>query len=833
MSISSPMRLLKYFIILFILVSATAIFSQQRTTYKILGLAVDGNKSSDANTIIVSTGLKIGDEIQVPGDKTINAIKNLWALNIFSDVQIVIDKQLNDGVFLLIKVKEYPRLERVVIEGNDEIDTDDIEKKITFLRGSILKPQEVAKLIQRINGLYEEEGYFNTEINTGYYNYFSADTIGENIYVRWRNINDLADEYEVEYGANEFRSSNLINKIKDRLLLKLQIKEGEEVKVREITFNGNQAFDDGDLKSEMDETSETKWWKFWGGAKFNPKKYEEDKELIVKFYKKNGYRDAEILSDSLIYSADKKDLKIVMDVYEGPQYKVRNITWEGNTVYPAYVLDERLDFAKGDIYDLEKFEQNLRGNEKQTDVSALYLDNGYLTFNLQTKETKVGEDSIDVAIRVEERNQFKIGRVDIFGNDKTKEKVIRRELYTIPGDYFNRGLLFRSVQNLANLQYFSVEKLYGPEGITTKLSSDSTVDVGFNVEEKSSDYLNASVGYSGSFGFSGSVGVTLTNFSMAEPFRLGGGQVLSFNWQFGVGSLYRTFTLGFTEPWMFNTPTSVGVEVFDTRQQYVYDLRQSGGTLRVGRRLKWPDDFFYIQGRFKYQYNNVIEGQNYYKEGVSNQFSVGALLSRKNIDNPIFPSTGSSLQLDVELTGGPILPGDVDYLKIGFTAEWYRRLFNSNRIALYTIADVGYLDEIEVGTNIQPFEYYYMGGNGLIIATTSLRGYDDRTVGPKNPSTGQVIGGRVMAKFGAELRFAVTLEPIPLYLLAFAEAGNVFENFQKTDIFDLRRSVGFGARILINPIGLIGFDLGYGFDRKITDGEDPSWLFHFQFGRGF
>jgi len=833
MFISSPMRLLKYFLILFILVSATAIFSQQRTTYKILGLAVEGNKSSDANTIIVSTGLKIGDEVQVPGDKTINAIKNLWALNIFSDVQIVVDKQLSDGVFLLIKVKEYSRLERVVIEGNDEVDTDDIEKKITFLRGSILKPQEVAKLIQRINGLYEEEGYFNTEINTRYYNYFSADTIDEKIYVRWRNTVDLADEYEVEYAASEFRSSNLINKIKDRLLLKLQIKEGEEVKVREITFNNNKAFDDGDLKSEMDETSETKWWKFWGGGKFNPKKYKEDKELIVKFYKKNGYRDAEILSDSLIYSEDKKDLKIVMDVYEGPQYKLRNIKWEGNTVYPSFVLDERLDFAPGDVYDLEKFEQNLRGNEKQSDVSALYLDNGYLTFNLQTKETKVGEDSIDVAIRVEERNQFKIGRVDIFGNDKTKEKVIRRELYTIPGDYFNRGLLFRSVQNLANLQYFSVEKLYGPEGINTKLSSDSTVDVGFNVEEKSSDYLNASVGYSGSFGFSGSVGVTLTNFSMAEPFRLGGGQVLSFNWQFGVGSLYRTFTLGFTEPWMFNTPTSVGVEVFDTRQQYVYDLRQSGGTVRVGRRLKWPDDFFYIQGRFKYQYNNVIEGQNYYKEGVSNQFSVGALLSRKNIDNPIFPSTGSSLQLDVELTGGALLPGDVDYLKIGFTAEWYRRLFNSNRIALYTIADVGYLDEIVLGTNIQPFEYFYMGGNGLIIATTSLRGYDDRTVGPKNPSTGQVVGGRVMAKFGAELRLAVTLEPIPLYLLAFAEAGNVFENFQKTDIFDLRRSVGFGARLLINPIGLIGFDIGYGFDRKITDGEDPAWLFHFQFGRGF
>ncbi len=637
MFISSLMRLPKYFLVFLILILSTAIFPQQRTTYKILGMSVDGNKSSDANTIIVSTGLKVGDEIQVPGDKTINAIKNLWALNIFSDVQILIDKQLSDGVFLLIKVKEYPRLEKVVIEGNDEIDTDDIEKKISFLRGSILKPQEVAKLIQKINGLYEEEGYYNTEITVKYFNYFTADTLDGEIFVRWRNTTDLAEEYEVEYSETEAKSSNLINKIKERLLLKIEIKDGDEVSIREIAFSNNNAFDDDDLKGAMDETSEAVWWKFWGGGKFDPKNYEKDKELIINYYKKNGYRDAEILSDSLIYSDDKKDLQILMDVYEGPQYKIRNIRWEGNTVYPSFALNERLDFAPGDVYDLEKFEQNLRGNERQDDVSALYLDNGYLTFNLQTKETKIGEDSVDITVRVEERNQFKIGRVDIYGNDKTKEKVVRRELYTIPGDFFNRGLLFRSVQNLANLQYFSAEQLYGPEGITTKLSSDSTVDVGFKVEEKSSDYLNASVGYSGSFGFSGAVGVTLTNFSIAEPFRLGGGQVLSFNWQFGVGSLYRTFTLGFTEPWMFDTPTSVGAELFDTRQQYVYDLRQSGATIRVGRRLKWPDDFFYIQGRFKYQYNNVIEGQNYYTEGVSNQFSVGALISRRNIDNPVFP----------------------------------------------------------------------------------------------------------------------------------------------------------------------------------------------------
>lgn len=801
-------------------------------TYKILGLRVEGNKTSDANAIIAASGLKINDEIQVPGDRTINAIKNLWALNIFSDIQISIDKEISDGVFLVIKVEEYPRLEKFLIEGNDEISTSDIEQKISFLRGTVIKPQDVVKLMNNILKLYETEGHYNADLKYSYYNFFSADTTKDEIKTRWRNQKDFADEIEQIYEKSDIQYSDLISKIKDRIIVRLQISEGDVVKVREIEFIGNEVFNDDDLRSEFSELSIAKWWKFWSSGKFDREKYKKDKESIIKFYKKNGYKDASILSDSLIFFNDKKDLKIQITVYEGTQYKIRNIKWIGNTVYPDEVLSERLDFKTGDIFDIDKFEKNLRGSEKQTDVSALYLDNGYLTFNLQVKEIKVFPDSIDVEIRMEERNQFTIGRVDIEGNDKTKDKVIRRELFTIPGDYFNRGLLLRSIQNLANLQYFSVEKLYGPDGIGTKLASDSTVDITIRVEEKSSDYLNASVGYSGAFGFSGAVGVTLTNFSITEPFQLGGGQILSFNWQFGVGSLYRTFTLGFTEPWLFDTPTSIGAEVFDTRQQYIYDLRQTGATVRLGRRLKWPDDFFYVQGRVKYQYNNVIEGQGFYAEGLTNQYTLGGLISRKNIDNPIFPSSGSNFQIDAEISGGPFLPGDVDYLKLGITTEWYRRLFNSNRVTLYTMADFGYIDEIVKGTNIQPFEFYYMGGNGLIIATTSLRGYDDRTVGPRN-ADGRVIGGRVMSKFATELRFAVSIEPIPLYVLAFAEAGNVFESFTKTDIFDLRRSVGFGARLLINPIGLIGFDLGYGFDRKITNGQEPAWLFHFQFGKGF
>jgi len=827
-------KMFKNIILLVILFSSFSFSQTARTSFKILGITVEGNKSADASTIIANSGLKVNDEIQVPGDQTLNAIKQLWSLNIFSDVQVLIDKQIQTGVFLKIVVKENSRFEKLVIEGNDDLSTSDIENKAGFIRGQIIRPVDIARLRQKLLKNYATDGYLNADIKALVYRYFTADTTKKGINVIWRNEKDLADEYNVEYQFSDITYSNLIEKIKDRVLLKLKINENSKITVREIHFIGNTAFSESDLKGAMNDIEESHWWKFWSGAKFDKEKFDKDKKAIQDFYLKSGYRDAGVISDSLVYYNDNKDQKIYITVYEGPQYKIRNIIWQGNTVFPSEALTERLDFKKGEIYDYEKFERNLRQNEKQSDISSMYLDNGYLTFNLKTTEQKVDPDSIDIIIRMEEKNQFRIGKVDISGNDKTMDKVIRRELYTVPGDFFNRALLFRSVQQLANLQFFNVEKLYGPQGIDYNLENDSTVNVAFHVEEKSSDYLNASVGYSGSFGFSGSVGVTLTNFSMSDPFSLGGGQVLSFNWQFGVGNIYRTFTLGFTEPWMYDTPTLAGVELFDTRQQYIYDLSQAGATLKLGRRLKWPDDYFYIQGLFRYQYNDVLNGGGVYPVGISHQFTLGATISRRDIDNPTFPSKGSNVSLDAELSGGPFLPGDVNYLKLGFKVEWYKRLFNSNRVALYTVSNMGYLQELDKAseTKINPFEYFFMGGNGLVIATEPLRGYDDRTIGPKT-ADGTVFGGRVMTRYTAELRVSVAQDPIPLYLLAFAEAGNVFEKFANTDIFSLKKSVGIGARIMINPIGLIGFDLGYGFDRKSVDGKDPAWLFHFQFGKGF
>jgi outer membrane protein insertion porin family len=706
-------------------------------------------------------------------------------------VDIAIDRRMGDGVYLLITVKEFPRFDKLVIEGNDELDNDDINKAITLIRGQVLSPHELKKIERDVLKLYEKEGYMLAQVTV---------TAAPS---------DSASVRQTVY---------------------MDIVEGSEVQVESIMFEGSEAFEAGRLRGAMEEISERRWWKFWASNKFDRKKYDEDKDKIIAFYRKHGYRDAQILSDSTWYGPDKETMYILMRVHEGPQYHIRNITWEGNTVYPDWVLNERLQILPGEVYNSERFEQNLRGNEEQTDVAALYLDNGYLRFNLDPKETRVGEDSIDIAINVYEMNQFKIGHVSIKGNTKTQEKVIRRELYSRPGDYFSRSAIVRSIRQLAQLNYFNPEKIK-PD---YQLTDDKSVDLTFEVEEKSSDNINASVGYSGYYGVTGALGFTINNFSIREPFSGGAGQVLNFEWMFGEGSRYRTFTLGFTEPWLFDTPTLLGVTLFDSRQIYTFDYERTGGSVRVGRRFKWPDDYFRGDWMIDGQVNNVRDGLGIYREGKSTQVSLTQVISRNSIDNPIFPTSGSSVSFSVQMSGGPLLPGNLNFHKWLFSSEWYLPLFGSQKLALYLSSTYGYIGSFSSDDYVQPVDLFFMGGTGLgYISTTPLRGYEDQSVGPRNENS-DIVGGRAMAKQTLELRYAVSINPIPIYLVSFLEGGNVYESLARADFFDLKRSAGVGARITINPIGMIGFDYGYGFDDVYPrDGKPDGWKFHFVFGRGF
>jgi outer membrane protein insertion porin family len=523
-------------------------------------------------------------------------------------------------------------------------------------------------------------------------------------------------------------------------------------------------------------------------------------------------------------------MTLVIRIAEGPLYHIRSVRWEGNTIYPADMLSLRLGILPGEVYNAEKLEQNLRGNEAQTDVASLYLDNGYLMFNLEPREVRTDGDSIDLVVTVYERNQFTIGHVAIAGNSKTQDKVIRRELYTRPGDTFSRAAIVRSARQISVLNYFNPEKIR-PD---YRLVDDRTVDLIYEVEEKSSDNINASIGYSGAFGVTGALGFTINNFSLADPLAGGAGQILNFEWQFGATTNYRTFSLGFTEPWLWGTPTLFGVSLFDTRQAYTFDLKQTGGSVRIGRRFRWPDDYFRGDWILNAQVNDVTDGRGIYTEGTSSQVSLTQIISRNSVDNPVFPVSGSNVSLSLEMSGGPLLPGTIDFLKWQFQTEWYLPLAPGNRLALYLNSQFGYLEKLYQDTQLPPIELFFMGGTGLgYISTTALRGYEEQVVGPRN-AAGNETGGRALAKQTMELRLALAINPIPIYILGFVEGGNVYESITRANFFDLKRSAGFGARLQIQPIGLIGFDYGFGFDDvSPADGAPDGWRFHFVFGRGF
>lgn len=765
--------------------------AQQRPeVYKILGISVEGQRSADPAAIIANTGLKVGDELTIPGDQTRTAIDRLHGLRLFDDVQIFIENRTQEGVYLLIRVTENSRLDRIEINGNDELSEDDIMKKVNLVKGQIVTHQDLSTIARVLKQKYDEDGYLNAKVAPKLVPV--EDTTGK------------------------------------RVVLQIEVDEGPKVKVDAIRFIGNKHFDDDDLKGAMKETSERKWWAFWATNKFDRKKYKEDKQLVLGFYRKNGFRDAEIVADSLHYDESKKYLSIDLYMFEGPQYRIRNLVWEGNTVYPSEILSARLGFQKGDIYDREKFERNLFRNEEESDVSSLYQDNGYLVFQVEPEETRVAGDSLDITFHVRERNQFRIGRVQIAGNSKTYEKVIRRELFTRPGDYFSRQAIIRSARQLSQLNYFNPEKIKPDYHI----ADDKTVDLEYSVEEKSSDTFNMSVGYSGAFGFNGALGLTFNNFSLSDPLRGGAGQVMTFDWQFGEGNRYRTFSIGFQEPWMFDTPTLFGVSLFDTRQIYIYDLQLTGGSIRVGRRFKWPDYLFRGDWTIRFQRNDVRYGGGYYNEGVTTQVGLTQVISRNSTDSPIFPTRGSNFSLLTEISGGPFLPGNARFHKHVFNADWFVPLFGGSKLTLMANSSFGFIFGFEKNALVPLQDYFYMGGTGLgQFSTTPLRGYEDRSVGPK--ANGSFIGGKSMIKHSVELRFALSINPIPIYTLAFAEAGNVWLDNSVQDPLDLRRSAGVGVRLLINPIGLVGFDYGYGFDAPTPGGSPSGWKFHFQFGRGF
>jgi outer membrane protein insertion porin family len=799
------MRLWIFTALLLITVSSGA-FAQTpppEHEYTILGLTVVGNRTGDAQTIISQSGLYKGEHFPLPSDAVRAAVQQLWNMGLFSNVDIVVDKEVQQsdgttGLFLSIHVAELPHIGKVTVSGNKEIKTGEIEKTLSLRQGDFARPWELAAAQKRVKDLYEKQGY-----------HFATVTI--------------------QPASSDSSNSDLT----------VAINEGREMIVRHIEFEGNTNVASGDLRGAMDDTKEKKWWKIFSSSTFDAKKYEDDKKKIVDYYHSHGYRDANILSDS-IWASGEEDLNILIHIYEGPQYHVRNIAVVGSEVFTPDEIRQHLGFHTGDIYDIVRLESNLRGPTPDfTDVGSLYYDRGYIA-QVAKEETVVPGDSIDLLIRVQEGKQHFFRFVDLNGNTKTKEYVIRRELYTRPGDAFSRAAIIRSIRQLAQLNYFNQEKLQ-PD---VNIQPDATdVDVTYNVEERSSDTFNASIGYGGSLGLTGSVGVSFNNFDITDPLHGGGGEVLSVSAEIGASS-YRTLSLSFTEPWLNQTPTSLGFQVYTSHTEYIYTRDISGASLSLGRRLRWPDDFFRIDWTLAATHSNIVSGGGIYIPGIHDETSIQQVISRTSTDNPIFPTSGSEFSLQTRIAYLPltsVAPNEpANYFKNNFTMRFFTPMLSiagQNKLVLMTSADVGQLGAVGNTPYIPPTELFVMGGSMPAggIYSIPLRGYPDAKVGVQGKTTSSIYptGGQAYSRYVAELRFILSLEPIPIYFLTFAEAGNVWQDFSHADLFDLKRALGVGARVQVPAVGLIGIDFGYGFDPVGAFGDKSGWQTHFQFGRGF
>ncbi len=760
------------------LVAAGGVHAQMssRRTVKLAGLQVVGNETADANFIKLNSGLTVGEEIN--GESIQKAIKQLWNLKMFSDIQILLDKEVAGSVYLTIKVEEYPRLERIELEGNKEVKRKDLEKELAFYRGQVITPYEIQKAEKSVRKLYEDKGYLLAEIEP------------------------------------RLRQSDKPG----RVVLRLKIREGNKVKIQGVDFHGNVAFDDGKLRKQFKHTKKDGFL-FFGGGDFDKEKYQEDLKNLIAFYRKEGFRDAEVVKDSLYYGPDKKSMYVDVWVNEGRRYYFGDITWEGNELFTAEQLSQFLDFKKGDVYNREKIDKAVFER-----VGGLYYDAGYIYASVTPQERPMGLDTVDVHFRIAEGNAVKIRKIHITGNTKTKEKVIRRELRMRPGDTFSREALMRSQREIFILNYFADVR---PD---VRPVSDEEVDITIEVEEKSTDTANLSAGFSERDKLIGSVGVTMNNF-------LGNGQVVSFDWNFGRA--FRSFAVSFTEPWLFDSPTLFGISLFDTKRDSRftgYDQRSQGATLRIGRRLRWPDNFFRIDWIYRIDRTDLSNFAPQIIElnpnGIATQdwplvtSSVTQILTRNSLDRPEFPTSGSRFTLSTELSGG-FLGGNVNFIKNTLTQEWFVPMVHN--LVLFTNFQVGYIEGFgEDRQNIPFLEHFFLGGEGL-SRSIPLRGYDD-------PLSGRLSepGGKVLIKYGTEVRFPISPNPT-IFGMVFAEAGRTWESLEKTDLTDLKRSVGVGIRMFMPMLGIIGFDYAYGFDNidPLTGQKFGKWRPHFVFGRSF
>lgn len=863
--------------------------------YKVAAISVIGNRFFDESLLLSIANINVGDEILIPGgDNFSKAITKLWAQNYFSNVEIYVTKLEGRNITIEIAVTERPRLAKFYFKGIRKGESDDLTSKSGLVPGRVITENMKRSAVEAIKKYFSEKGFQNATVQIEQRKESAIE-------------NSLSIYFNIDKGNKvKINNINFEGNTVDAIKLKKQLKDTKE-QSRFTLFPSSDSggfirpvrYTFSDYLEEKGFLSFTKTkrvldpyvrLKLFSSAKYNQKKYEENKESLLDFYNSLGYRDASLVKDT-IYKNKKGDLNIDIRVSEGRKYYFGNISWKGNTKYPDSVLTAILSIRKGDIYNLETLNKKLGKNAgpEGGDISGLYQDDGYLFFRTEAIETAVYNDTIDYEIRIIEGPQATIKNIRIAGNEKTKEYVIRREIRTIPGEKFSRTDLVRSNREIAQLNYFNQEKI----GITPVPNpDDGTVDINYTVEEKSSDQLELSAGWGGMIGLTGTLGITFNNFSAKniftkqawDPLPMGDGQKLSLRIQ-SNGRAFRSMNFSFTEPWLGGKKRNAfTISVYNTRFANAFDMRTgrfsndaannsyistTGASISLGKQLKWPDDYFSLSiglnyARYKLK-NYAIDAFNLpdFNNGVSNNLSLKIALQRSSVNQPLFPTSGSTFLASLALTppyslfnganAGNISKAEtykwIEYHKWRFTGDWYvplTRMHGPERnkaLVFRAAAKLGFLGRYNHNLQISPFERFQVGDAGL-TNQFALLGYDiiahrgypvyetsDPTVNPDQTGARQYF--TIFNKYTAELRYPLSLNPSStIFALGFFEAANGWYSMKDYNPFKLRRSVGVGMRFFLPMFGLLGFDYGIGLDR-MQPGQGIKGATRFTFMLGF
>lgn len=799
----------------------------QPKNYIIGGIDVTGIQYLGKEQILSLTGLNVGDRITIPGEDLSAIIKRIYLQRYFSDVALFIDSVQQDTAFIRLHLQERPRVSRWEFEGIKSGERSDLNDKLKLRRGSELSEYIINSTSEIIRKFYVEKGFLQTEVNV----LQEQDTL-----------------------------------IKNAVKVTFKVDRKAKVKVKRITFEGNNNVKDSKLASKMKKTKDMRILNFFSTKKFNEKEYPNDKRLLLQAYSERGYRDAKIVKDSIYYIEEgRMGIHFVID--EGKKYYFRDITWTGNSLYSANQLNTILKIGKGDVYDVVSMEKRLFEAE-EGNVSKLYRDNGYLFFNLTPVEVRIDGDSVDVEMRMVEGKPATFNRIIINGNNITNEKVVRRQLWTKPGYLFSQTELERSLRDLASMGHFDPEKIMSPTGYNILPNYNAnTVDVSYNVEEKPNSQLELAGGWGGNT-FVGTLGLSFNNFSIGRVFKksswrpvpLGDGQQFSLRFQTN-GTYYTAFSLNFNEPWLTGKkPTSLNISAYYTRQTNSYYFYQNSGQSMevyglgagIGTRLKWPDNWFVFYNELSWQTYKLTDWQYYFlfTDGISNNISWKFRLSRTSTDQTIYPRKGSDFQLGLQITPpySVFRPKDTDYESMTDAErykwiEYHKWTFKGalytpiiGDLVLMTRAQFGYLGYYNRNLGYSPFEGFIVGGDGMSGYNTygsemiGLRGYPNNSLTPRKDNG---YMGNVYDKFTVELRYPLVLQPqSTIYALIFLEGGNSWADIKDFNPFQIKRSAGVGVRVLLPIVGMLGIDWAYGFD-PVQDKAKGGSQFHFVIGQQF